>query len=427
MSVECTAVVWKRDFGSGPRKAVAARLADHADDEGRGIFPSIERTAAQCNLSERTVGRVIKEFVREGILTRVRAGGRGPGSTAEYDMNMAAVEALPLCLWGEKKRQIEAENDEIKGDRETPLEGDKGDSLSKKGDSLSNKGDRESPKPSKNHHLTANGRAGARESADDIGLDEKGLGTVKRRKLIDRSANIWPAQSGSIKQGMSELEKLGDDDLIAAVGKMSDWLEWWRPGHDHTPALSTYVRERRWEQLPEAPPEPPVTHLPAKPYGKLWNARRLALLDKGPLDRLPPPSAFIQAIIDGDDRAKADREIRNHAAKHGYPGVNAMHHQASEGRGTSVPVEVQRLGEQFRECRADDDNPLWVAWQDLHAANAWPPMDRPPSGYAWLPVPADAESCSDMAAFVRDALAKFQSDLAALDENEETSDDDSAA
>ncbi|MCR9134749.1 MAG: hypothetical protein NXI27_02040 [Alphaproteobacteria bacterium] len=77
--------------------------------------------------------------------------------------------------------------------------------------------------------------------------------------------------------------------------------------------------------------------------------------------------------------------------------------------------------------QADNGNPLWTAWQDLHVASAWPLMDRPPSGYAWLPVPPDAEGYTDMAAFVRDALAKFKSEMADLGSNEEKSDDERAA
>ncbi len=119
MSNECSTVVWKRDFGSSNRKVIAARLADHADDEGRGIWPSVQRVAAQCNTSIRTVQRVLSDFVTEGILVVVDEGGRGPGSTRRYDFDMRVVEALPAAKW---RPDPASDATETKGDTVTPLE-----------------------------------------------------------------------------------------------------------------------------------------------------------------------------------------------------------------------------------------------------------------------------------------------------------------
>ena len=103
MSNECSTVVWKRDFGNATRKVIAARLADHADDEGRGIWPSVDRVAAQCNSSCRTVQRTLAAFVTEGILKVVSEGGRGPGSTTRYDFDMAVIRSLPLAIAPESR------------------------------------------------------------------------------------------------------------------------------------------------------------------------------------------------------------------------------------------------------------------------------------------------------------------------------------
>lgn len=77
MSNKCCDLAWERNFGSPQRKVIAMRLADHADSDGRGIWPSVERTAAECCLSVRTVQRVLKTFVEEGLLKVVHEGGKG--------------------------------------------------------------------------------------------------------------------------------------------------------------------------------------------------------------------------------------------------------------------------------------------------------------------------------------------------------------
>lgn len=95
MSNECSSLVWKRQFGSMTRKLIAARLADHADDEGRGIWPSDERITAQCDTSVRTVQRTLADFVKEGLLKAIREGGKGRFDTGRYDFEMDILKSIP--------------------------------------------------------------------------------------------------------------------------------------------------------------------------------------------------------------------------------------------------------------------------------------------------------------------------------------------
>ena len=83
MSIKLMAEVW----GSGLKrslKAVALAYADHADDDGGSIYPSVAYTAWKTGYSKRAVQQHTKELVDRGVLTRV---GEGPNGTNEYRLN----------------------------------------------------------------------------------------------------------------------------------------------------------------------------------------------------------------------------------------------------------------------------------------------------------------------------------------------------
>jgi hypothetical protein len=88
MSIMIMSRLFKMNLGGCNRKLLAVRLADFADDEGRGIYPSVARMAAETELSERTVQRILSEFVQEGILVIVRGATGRPGIANAYDFDM---------------------------------------------------------------------------------------------------------------------------------------------------------------------------------------------------------------------------------------------------------------------------------------------------------------------------------------------------
>lgn len=95
MSWHVISDVYKAKLGSPTRKAIAAKLADWADDDGGSIFPSVKRIAEETETSVRTVQYVLREFVAEGLLVVVKEGGHGPGSTTEYRMSINYLSSLP--------------------------------------------------------------------------------------------------------------------------------------------------------------------------------------------------------------------------------------------------------------------------------------------------------------------------------------------
>ncbi len=95
MSGFLAGLVWKADL---PRdqKYILVALADHGQDDGTRIFPSIRQTALKVGASERTVQRHINKLLRRGILEVVRESGfRRP---TEYRINVDNLAFVPELM-----------------------------------------------------------------------------------------------------------------------------------------------------------------------------------------------------------------------------------------------------------------------------------------------------------------------------------------
>jgi hypothetical protein len=363
MSNECSTIVWKRDFGNSNRKVIAARLADHADDEGRGIWPSVERIAAQCNVSDRTVQRVLASFVSEGVLVLVDEGGRGPRSTRRYDFDMGVVSALPMAQWG-------PENLQNKGDTVSPLENGKGDSQSPKGDNPDEKGC---------HGVTQTTIEPPVEPSPEREARERGQ---EDRKAVERSfERAWQAWPTSVSDSRPAALKawlaLSQPERESAFAEMARWLEANRTsGRKHVPAFGSYLADKRWENLPPAQdPEKPL-NVEAKPFGPWWMAARLKCLLRGPTMTPAGLTSFERSLV-ADGKADEGELMRAKIAKTGWPTINAMHDRAANRQGVTVATALEHLAAMMEAVPVGSE--IYVGWRALHEAKGWP----------WLPDPGD--------------------------------------
>lgn len=264
-------------------------------------------------------------------------------------------------------------------------------------------------------------REGARETdlEEDQGNSEA-LPAKKRSGLFTKIVQGWFEVSGSTEQAMVVWHRMSDVECLEAADKFKRWMDQWTStGHTHKVALSTFLREKRWSEVPDAPPEPEQTHHSAKPNGKLWNIWRLRLLLLGPIARMPAPSAYIQGLIDkGGDEGR--RWHLRHIALNGYPDVNTMIEQARDRRGYAVPVGFEHLAGRCRQCSTQ--SPLFQVWQAEHEKRGWPLIDIKGVEWVWLPVPADPDAWPDAAMFVARALEEFEAELNAMGEGSENDD-----
>lgn len=87
MSAKIMGQVWDLDISHASMLVLLA-MADHADHEGRNIYPSVGLIAWKVGYSQRQVQRIIKALVAEGILIEE---SRQIGKTTRYRINTSAA------------------------------------------------------------------------------------------------------------------------------------------------------------------------------------------------------------------------------------------------------------------------------------------------------------------------------------------------
>lgn len=81
-------------------KTVCVALADHANDEGEGSYPSVETLESKTELSNVTVVACLKAMKQEGIISYA---GRSKWNTGNYTVNKSKLEEM--ATWERQKRR----------------------------------------------------------------------------------------------------------------------------------------------------------------------------------------------------------------------------------------------------------------------------------------------------------------------------------
>lgn len=84
MSVEVMSMVFKRYPNGGGEMLLALALADHANDQGTGIYPSIASLAEKTRQSVRAVQYQLRAMEAAGWLILVNSGNGGRNQRREY-------------------------------------------------------------------------------------------------------------------------------------------------------------------------------------------------------------------------------------------------------------------------------------------------------------------------------------------------------
>lgn len=147
MSITLMSHTYGKKLGSATRKGMYLKACDHASDDGSGVYPSVAHFAACCEISTRTVKRILKEFVDEGLLKVVKKGGQGGRGTTHYSLDIDALNNLESLFDGGDTLSPPGVTPCPEGVTPCPV-----------------RGDTVSPKPSKNYQITR-ARARAKERA----------------------------------------------------------------------------------------------------------------------------------------------------------------------------------------------------------------------------------------------------------------------
>ena len=112
MSIKVMTMVFDAQLKSN-QKLVLLALADHANDMGGRVFPSIERVAHKVCLSKRQVQRIMNDLRKEGLIHMTHKASRH--RPREYRIDLVKLKAI----------MVEYEVP-VRGDNMTPLNGQVG-------------------------------------------------------------------------------------------------------------------------------------------------------------------------------------------------------------------------------------------------------------------------------------------------------------
>lgn len=124
MSAALLGLAFQAEAPSPTAKLILLKLVDCCRDDGKQIFPSKASVARAAQCTERHVQSILAEFCAVGLLRMVRPGGKGPGSTALYEMSIETLRRLADKGWkavageaaGRQTHAPDAEQDVGEGD-----------------------------------------------------------------------------------------------------------------------------------------------------------------------------------------------------------------------------------------------------------------------------------------------------------------------
>lgn len=393
MSIMLMSRIFRMNIGGCNRKLLAVRLADFADDEGRGIYPGVERLASETELSERTVQRILADFEREGLLIcRQRATGR-PGIANRYDFDLAALKAVEDGI-----------APAATGDNVSPVpDAQTGDNRAERGDT----DDREGC-----HGVTLTVIEPLLEPSDESArvraseAKEDGWSSADSDRAYWRLIKDWPGLSGMPKgKTRSAWERLSGADQQEAAARFAEWYAAVKPGHDHVAGPYSYFHERLWKEIPQAAAKPEGPKL-AAPYGKLWMAGRIEDLLRPHYGSIAGLTTFEQRQVQ-DGQKTAEEIYRGKIRRGGWTLVNTMHERAADrpSRGYPCDTALLPLCDAFEQV--DIASPLYAAWRREHERRNWPFLDetRPPQ-WVWFPAMSHP-GLADLDVAVREAVDHF--------------------
>lgn len=158
MSLKVMTMCIEAKLGTPTRFAVAMALADHADEDGASIYPSIDRIAEKAKVSRRTAQYTLRKLEDEGLVVVVSEGGRRGRDTREWRFDLEKLSAL-IPARGAKSAPVEGRKRSTPGVQSTTRRGATGCTLTVKNRQEEEKDHR----PASNPRVAASGPAKADE------------------------------------------------------------------------------------------------------------------------------------------------------------------------------------------------------------------------------------------------------------------------
>lgn len=93
MSIQIMTLVWKKSRNKRTAMLLLLAIADHAHDDGKGAYPSVETLARKTRQTERNVQLLLNTLESSHELTILE--GAGPHGCNLYHVNIKFLESMP--------------------------------------------------------------------------------------------------------------------------------------------------------------------------------------------------------------------------------------------------------------------------------------------------------------------------------------------
>ncbi|OOG73858.1 hypothetical protein B0E45_06085 [Sinorhizobium sp. A49] len=224
----------------------------------------------------------------------------------------------------------------------------------------------------------------------------------------------WPGFAGMPKEpARREWYLLSADERQRATERFPRWLALLKAQKkSHVPAPSTYFKEKLFDEVQPVEEAAKPTSAMAAPFGKLWNATRIAELLCPPTGVIAGPTTFDRLQIDSGKTTLAE-VLDEKRMRSGWPIVNTMHERTrdrDEGRrGWVCSLGLKGAAAAFEQVHSGSD--LMEAWQREHKRRGWPfPDGRLPDWVYFPPIEPDDDLDRAVAAAVdryRDQISDY--------------------
>lgn len=286
MSVKIMGQVYDLDLPRSQKQVLLA-LADHCDHEGNHAHPGIPLLAYKTEMSERQVQRQMVALLASGIVTAETGAGGGRGVKTDYSIHLEKGDKKTPFSKASKTKRVTSET--IKGDicdmERVTNETTKGDISDTFAFSLYEPSLEPSLEPSKNQSgfsepsaKTETGTA-TKQREDAPGVsgksepDKSNSGAKSAVPYPDDLIAFWkdyPARGrarSSLREAEAIWRRMTSAERVAACAGLAIALQT-SQFTDYPPAVSRWLRDRRWEAFTEELLAEIAANVPARPGDK---------------------------------------------------------------------------------------------------------------------------------------------------------------
>lgn len=246
MSIKVMSMVFDRYPSGGMERLLALAMADHASDDGRRIWPSVDELARKTMQSRSSVQRQIRRMVAIGWLIQVKSATGRPGVTNEYRICPEWIEGgeVPTPETGVNLTPLDdSPPAEVihTGVNLTPVEKpERGVTTAERGVTRDERG------------VTAMTPESSEPSMNRTPLPPGGGATG-----FDELFSIYPNQDNRMKAQRRYLRlaptAAQQQTMRTAIEAQRLSTRWTKDGGEFVPEFATWLRNERWRDVPRAP------------------------------------------------------------------------------------------------------------------------------------------------------------------------------